>query len=426
MTSTNIDYINNYFQYPELTPIHGEPTYEALQIIKDQLKSNSSSVAARLGGGSNGHLGLMLTAEEYARVSAGTPYVFPNPPPLLNIEAGTTAHETSRRNKEHTEALRTAREATDVKKALIKQIVKAIEPTYLRTLRNTETNSITRAIPEILAYLFQRYGKVTPDALNTKEMEVRSFVYNLQEPLVTLFDQVEDLQKLGDAALMPYTTRQIVNFGMLLIRNTHDFQDGLKTWFDKPEREKTWTNFKMHFETEHDRLKLVRGTTMQHAGFHHANFIASQVMKEVQGVQANVLELLQCHEVDKENATPPEAPEEHKANAATVTIDPNITMQMEMLKLMKSLQQDVNGMKSRNNNNNYHDNYNNRRQPFRNQQNFRNQERPFRPRRNKDNYCWSHGGCAHKGKDCKYKKQGHQDNATFENKMGGSTYYCDN
>ena len=45
-----------------------------------------------------------------------------------------------------------------------------------------------------------------------------------------------------------------------------------------------WTNFKTHFEDEYDKMKLVRGTTMHQAGFHQANFIASQVMEEVHKV----------------------------------------------------------------------------------------------------------------------------------------------
>ena len=39
-------------------------------------------------------------------------------------------------------------------------------------------------------------------------------------------------------------------------------------------------------------------------------------------------------------------------------------------------------------------------------------------------YCWSHGACAHTGKKCRNPKQGHQAEATFANKMGGSTLYC--
>ena len=39
-------------------------------------------------------------------------------------------------------------------------------------------------------------------------------------------------------------------------------------------------------------------------------------------------------------------------------------------------------------------------------------------------YCWTHGSCLHKGADCKRKREGHKKEATFINKMGGSTYYC--
>jgi predicted RNA-binding protein with RPS1 domain len=36
-------------------------------------------------------------------------------------------------------------------------------------------------------------------------------------------------------------------------------------------------------------------------------------------------------------------------------------------------------------------------------------------------YCWTHGKCKHSGAICKHKKEGHKDDATMENKMGGST-----
>ena len=41
-------------------------------------------------------------------------------------------------------------------------------------------------------------------------------------------------------------------------------------------------------------------------------------------------------------------------------------------------------------------------------------------------YCWSHGKCNHQSKDCKNKKEGHQDEATLADKKGGSTKNCGN
>ena len=45
-------------------------------------------------------------------------------------------------------------------------------------------------------------------------------------------------------------------------------------------------------------------------------------------------------------------------------------------------------------------------------------------KRNTKFYCWTHGACAHTSKFCNYPAEGHQIEATFANKMGGSTRFC--
>eukprot|EP00957_Ditylum_brightwellii_P058044 4401828-Ditylum_brightwellii.AAC.1 len=55
---SNINYKNNYFEYPELTPIHGEPTTAALLNLRSKVRSNAQLVDTTLGGGANRHLGL--------------------------------------------------------------------------------------------------------------------------------------------------------------------------------------------------------------------------------------------------------------------------------------------------------------------------------------------------------------------------------
>ena len=70
MSSTNIEYVDTYFELRTLTRIHGEPDYEALKTLKNELKSNATQVTTDLGGGEHGHLGLVLTPAKYAAVSA--------------------------------------------------------------------------------------------------------------------------------------------------------------------------------------------------------------------------------------------------------------------------------------------------------------------------------------------------------------------
>ena len=38
--------------------------------------------------------------------------------------------------------------------------------------------------------------------------------------------------------------------------------------------------------------------------------------------------------------------------------------------------------------------------------------------------CWSHGAWAHHGKTCRNKKDGHRDEASFNNELGGSLDFC--
>ena len=66
--------VEEKFETPVLTKIHGPLNYLGLKTIKDELKTNAASIHSELGGGANGHLGLVLTPLEYAQVSV-TPYV---------------------------------------------------------------------------------------------------------------------------------------------------------------------------------------------------------------------------------------------------------------------------------------------------------------------------------------------------------------
>ena len=40
------------------------------------------------------------------------------------------------------------------------------------------------------------------------------------------------------------------------------------------------------------------------------------------------------------------------------------------------------------------------------------------------NYFWTHGRCSHDSSDCQSKAPNHKNEATMQNKMGGSTYGC--
>ena len=75
-----IDYATTLFEYPVLKKIHGMSTFTALT-------ENAKHVSSRLGGGANGHLGLVLTPEEY-QTASNTPYAIPPFPGELTLLNG--------------------------------------------------------------------------------------------------------------------------------------------------------------------------------------------------------------------------------------------------------------------------------------------------------------------------------------------------
>ena len=84
-----IDIKQTFFNYLELTKITSKPTITLLLKKKNELKANAQLVPSTLGGGQHGHLGLVLTTDEYETVVHGTTCTKLTLP-SLNTETGDT------------------------------------------------------------------------------------------------------------------------------------------------------------------------------------------------------------------------------------------------------------------------------------------------------------------------------------------------
>ena len=135
------NYKETCFEYPESTIIHGEPTFETLKIVEDELKANTQSVYSPLGGRHHGHLGLVVDPFQYTTVSR-IPFVTPPAPAPFTIVPNEQAHIAQARLAQHNANMELFREVLGVKKALIQQIVQAVDSSYLKPLRNPMTNTL--------------------------------------------------------------------------------------------------------------------------------------------------------------------------------------------------------------------------------------------------------------------------------------------
>ena len=97
--TSSVKYKESYFEHPVLTSIRGEPTYETLRHLKNELKANASSVPTTMGRGNHGYLGMILTPAEYFCITPTDPFTqTQNPGILVPNPAGTAAQIASAEN----------------------------------------------------------------------------------------------------------------------------------------------------------------------------------------------------------------------------------------------------------------------------------------------------------------------------------------
>ena len=69
MSISTVNYQETFLLKPDLIRIIGIPTYDNLHQMQLELKSNALSFHSNLGGGTYGHLGLLMINMKYATLS---------------------------------------------------------------------------------------------------------------------------------------------------------------------------------------------------------------------------------------------------------------------------------------------------------------------------------------------------------------------
>jgi hypothetical protein len=430
MASNGINYRETYFEFPELTKIHGEPTSESLFKLRNELKANAQSVYSHLSDGTHGHLALVLRDAQYALLT-NQAFVRPAHPGPLVIPAGTTAVMATAMKDAHVEEIRLFREVQGVEKALIQQIVQAVEAPYLIALRERTSNSLRGTVNAILDHLQTVYGRVSPQMLEDRDQELRNMTYNTKYPIDIVFNAVEDFVDFADLGQQPLTTRQTIAKAYVILNKTRRFKTDITDWNRKPEIDKTWTNFKTHFRRAHQEFRETTDITLEASELQRNN--AHLVQQVVEGLQ----------HVMAPEPTADEPTELMLQLANSVTTQQQLTQQIQhMQQAMALLSSQVATQQTQSPPHPQppayyppQPTYYPLNPPFqsrggRGRSSFGHQGRSGRGdsgrgrQRNTSIYCWTHGGCGHTSAACLAKLPGHQDTATFANKMAGNTLRC--
>ena len=210
--------------------------------------------------------------------------------------------------------------------------------------------------------------------------------WNPPTPIETLYEQLTDGQQFALKGGETIHDSQLVRKGYEITGKTGLFNEDCKEWRKKSDEEQTFENFK-HFFTAADDDRRKNNATTGSSGY-SVNTIEQIVHHEMN----NILQQWIQPEVIPNQPPPESAPPIESANATTIE-----EIRDEIIKLIN--------------------NQNKSKPP------------PFQGKINGENvtYCWSHGitkNRYHNSKTCKRKKEGHQDDSTLNNRMGGSNERC--
>eukprot|EP00957_Ditylum_brightwellii_P202216 15329123-Ditylum_brightwellii.AAC.2 len=180
-----------------------------------------------LGGGYNGHLGLVLTAAAYVRIPSTTAYVRPLQP-VLNLPVGGTQYQIAQTQTVYNDALHLFDQVNNAERELKKKIVAPVDKKYIKAIRNSTYNNIALTIPQILDHLFNNYGDVAAEELRDLRTQAKNMSCDIREPVDNIFTEIEDLEDSAKLAKDPIIKQQMINIVCLILQHTCKCRSNIK------------------------------------------------------------------------------------------------------------------------------------------------------------------------------------------------------
>jgi hypothetical protein len=154
------------FPHPILPTVEGEPDYQTILATRKFLQANSRAIDTHLGGGTLGHLGLIVSDTAYSNLApptaeAPTFWVTPNAPGRAPAETDETAAQLTTARHLWEEDVQTHRKCTSVQQALKKQIIGVFEPMYIEILNDNMVGYANISERDMLDHIFETYGNIT-------------------------------------------------------------------------------------------------------------------------------------------------------------------------------------------------------------------------------------------------------------------------
>jgi hypothetical protein len=290
MKYSTVEDVMARFPHPILPTVEGEPDYQTINATRKFLQADSQAINTHLGRGALGHLGLIISDVSYSNIDpptadAQTFWETPSAPGRAPATTDRTAAQISAARHVWEEDVQTYRTYTSVQQALKKQIISVFEPMYLEILNENMVGYANISARDMLDHLFETYVNITAVDLEIN-FEHMLRAWDPQQPVETLFKQIQDCAHYSEAGGVPIGPSQKIKVGYAQIFATWHFMSACRRRKEKTASDITWTHFKSHFAAAHRQHKQMQGETAANAVYHSAN--ATMTQNEDQMAEATI------------------------------------------------------------------------------------------------------------------------------------------
>ena len=403
-------FVHQEAEIPNISTLSSPPTYTTMLEFQSALDDNAMAVPAP--NTDLGHAALTMKTSDFTQAN-GSEYTDPvDPGPAPTAPSTVSTPGTSTRSATAgaastavsfttttyidpfpaQEAIRKWQEEKTIyttwrttHTCLKNQIIHKVDDQYISTLKNARTKYATVTVNDMMKHLWSTYGKIDMNDLTANETRMKQ-QWAPPSPIETLFKQLKDGQAFAASGKETISDSQLVRFGYDIMNNTGVLSRPCTKWRNEKAGDQTWAKFMTHFTAAvKDYNKNTTSSDMKYS--------AAQVQE--------LVDQRMCQYVIESPEPTTTTP---SANATQTTPSMEAMFETWLQNRNTPLGNPLPGQHL---------------QPHTKApllcQGYDDKGKPI-------TYCWSHGitqNLKHDSKNCTRRKEGHKENATLHNKMGG-------
>ena len=146
---------------------------------------------------------MLVSAAQYITVAPGAPSVSSPMPGHLVINPAYTQYQITMAKMAKTQYETDLREHQTyilMQKSLITLVPNTVQSKYTNGVKYPITGQLPVDIQILKIHLFDTYGRINENELQTKYDETKKLEYNVSDPIDDIFNSVEDLCKIAELA----------------------------------------------------------------------------------------------------------------------------------------------------------------------------------------------------------------------------------